>query len=120
MQDLFGAAYDYEGIRHAEAFLEDDVAAEPPHLPEFNQDEALPNKKSAALRADTGIHATLKTLSGHLQTLRSPDGSQLNPGKTCRDIKQCYPEKTSGEAAVCHYLCLDQHPICTLTHQCIL
>lgn len=73
------------------------MATEPPHLPEFNQDEALPNKKSAALRADTGIHATLKTLSGHLQTLRSPDGSQLNPGKTCRDIKQCYPEKTSGD-----------------------
>jgi len=78
-------------------FVEDDVAADPPPLPEFNKDEALPNKIPAILRADTGVHATLKTLSGHLQNLRNPDGSKINPAKTCQDIKQCYPLKKSGE-----------------------
>lgn len=79
-------------------FLEDDVAADPPPpLPEFNKDEALPNKSPLIRRTDTGIHATLKTLSGHLQNLRSPDGSKMNPAKTCQDIKQCYPQKQSGE-----------------------
>lgn len=77
-------------------FIEGDVADLPPP-PEFNEDEALPNKNEAVLRADTGVHATLKTLSGHLQNLRSPDGSKMNPAKTCQDIKQCYPQKKSGE-----------------------
>lgn len=78
-------------------FIEDAVAAEPPLLPEFNKDEALPNKNSATLRADTGIHATLKSLSGNLQNFRSPDGSKRNPAKTCQDIKNCYPQKSSGQ-----------------------
>ncbi|CAB1434645.1 unnamed protein product [Pleuronectes platessa] len=56
-----------------------------------------PNKNAAALRADTGIQASLKTLSGHLQNLRIPDGSKMNPAKTCQDIKLCYPQKKSGE-----------------------
>lgn len=76
------------------------MAADPPPLPEINKDEALPNKNSAVLRADTGVHATLKTLSGHLQNLRSPDGSKMNPAKTCQDIKQCYPQKQSGEGTL--------------------
>lgn len=100
MEDLFVAPADYDGngdVPEAVHYVEDDVAAEPPQPEEF-KDEALPNKKSAVLRADTGIHATLKTLSGHLQNLRSPDGSKMNPAKTCQDIKQCYPQKKSGEA----------------------
>ncbi|KAF1371597.1 hypothetical protein PFLUV_G00270040 [Perca fluviatilis] len=100
MEDLFAAPYDYDGtgtVPEAVEFVEDDVAADPPPLPEMNKDEALPNKNSVLLRADTGVHATLKTLSGHLQNLRSPDGSKMNPAKTCQDIKQCYPQKPSGE-----------------------
>lgn len=99
LEELFAVHHDYE-------FVEDDQAADPPFLPEMNQDEALPNKKSAVLRADTGVHATLKTLSGHMQNLRSPDGSKGNPAKTCQDIKQCYPQKKSGEAPV---FCLFAH-----------
>lgn len=100
MEDLFAAHYDYDGkggVPEALEFVEDDVAAFAPLLPEINRDEALPNKKSALLRADTGVQASLKTLSGHLQNLRSPDGSEGNPAKTCQDIKQCYPQKPSGE-----------------------
>lgn len=103
MEDLFGAPFDYDGngnVPEAVEFFEDDVAAEPPPPPEFNRDEALPNKNSAILRADSGVHATLKTLSGHLQNLRSPDGSKMNPAKTCQDIKQCYPQKKSGKGTV--------------------
>lgn len=103
VEDLFVASYDYDGkggVPEDVEFAEDDMAAEPPPLPEFNKDEALPNKNEAILRADTGVHATLKTLSGHLQNLRSPDGSKMNPGKTCQDIKQCYPQKMSGECPV--------------------
>lgn len=81
-------------------FLEGDAAADLPPPPEFNKDEALPNKNEAVLRADTGVYATLKTLSGHLQNLRSPDGSKMNPAKTCQDIKQCYPQKKSGEGLI--------------------
>lgn len=103
MEDLFVGAVDYDlngGVPEAEEFAEDYVEADPPPPPEFNRDEALPNKISAILRTDTGVRATLKTLSGHLQNLRSPDGSKMNPAKTCQDIKQCYPEKKSGEGPV--------------------
>ena len=86
-------------VPDAVEFIED-AAADPPPPPEFNKDEALPNKNEAMMRADTGVHATLKTLSGHLQNLRSPDGSKMNPAKTCQDIKQCYPQKQSGERPV--------------------
>lgn len=102
MEDLFVPSYDYDmnggGMPDAVEFVEDEMAADPPPLPEMNKDEALPNKNEAALRANTGVHATLKTLSGHLQNLRSPDGSKMNPARTCQDIKQCYPQKQSGEA----------------------
>lgn len=92
--------YDGDGdVPEAVEFLDDGVAADPPPLPEINKDEALPNRNEAALRADTGVHATLKTLRGHLQNLRSPDGSKTNPAKTCQDIKQCYPQKKSGEGS---------------------
>lgn len=84
-------------VPDAVEFVDDAAADPPPPPPEFNKDEALPNKNEAMLRADTGVHATLKTLSGHLQNLRSPDGSKMNPAKTCQDIKQCYPQKQSGE-----------------------
>lgn len=90
--------FDFKGgVPEAVEFTKDDAAVAPPPLPEFNKDEALPNKKATVLHADTGVHATLKTLSGHLQNLRSPDGSKMNPAKTCQDIKQCYPQKKSGE-----------------------
>uniref|UniRef100_A0A3Q2ZLT9 Collagen type V alpha 2 chain n=1 Tax=Kryptolebias marmoratus TaxID=37003 RepID=A0A3Q2ZLT9_KRYMA len=56
---------------------------------------SLPNKN--ILHADTGVRATLKTLSGHIQDLRNPDGSKMNPAKTCQDIRHCYPQKKSGE-----------------------
>lgn len=88
---------DYEengDVQEAVDPAEYDVAADPP-LPEFNKDEALPNKN--ILHAETGVRATLKTLNGHLQDLRSPDGSRMNPAKTCQDIKQCYPQKKSGQ-----------------------
>lgn len=80
-------------------FVDDGVGADPP--PEMNKDEALPNKKEAALRADPSVHTTLKTLRGHLQNLRSPDGSKTNPAKTCQDIRLCYPQKKSGEGPSC-------------------
>lgn len=99
-EDLFVPSYDYDlngGYPEDVEFVKGEVTADPPPPPEMNQDEALPNKKDAVLRADTGVHATLKTLSGHLQNLRSPDGSKMNPAKTCQDIKQCYPQKPSGE-----------------------
>lgn len=105
MEDLFGVPYDYDGNGDMPAveFVEDGVAADPP--PEMNKDEALPNKNEAVLRADTGVHATLKTLRGHLQNLRSPDGSKTNPAKTCQDIRQCYPQKKSGEGSSFFFLC---------------
>lgn len=99
MEDLLVAPIDYDGngdVPEAVEFSEYDAAADPPPPPEFNKDEALPNRNSAVLQ-ETGVHATLKTLSGHLQNLRSPDGSKTNPAKTCQDIRQCYPHKKSGE-----------------------
>lgn len=89
--DLFAGLLDYEGTDAVE-FTVDDAAAAPPVLPEINKDEALPNRN-----VDSGVQATLKTLSGHLHNLRSPDGGRSNPAKTCRDLLECYPQKKSGE-----------------------
>lgn len=77
----------------AEAYVEGPVKADPPALPDINKDEALPNQR----QPPRGVYATLKTLSGHLDNLRSPDGSRTNPAKTCQDIRQCYPNKPTGE-----------------------
>lgn len=105
MEGLYAFDYGVKGVvTEMEEFFHDDVAADLPPPPEFNQDEALPNKIPALARADTGVHATLKTLSGHLQNMRSPDGSEMNPARTCQDIVQCYPQKKSGEPFF--YYCL--------------
>ena len=97
MDDLFGSPFDYDFDGGAPPPIEFGKAADaPPPPPEFNEDEALPNKASDVVRVDKGVQTTLKTLSGHLQNLRSPDGSRAHPAKTCQDIKQCYPLKRSG------------------------
>eukprot|EP00063_Salmo_salar_P031653 XP_014006488.1 PREDICTED: collagen alpha-1(II) chain-like [Salmo salar] len=73
----------------------EDSGPHPP--PEFNEDEARPNNASTVLGADQGIQTTLKSLSGNLQNMKCPDGSQANPAKTCQDIKQCHPLKKTGD-----------------------
>lgn len=96
-EDLFAGLYDYESNGgYPDEIAEGDTAAGQ-SLPEFNEDEALPNNASDVLRTDTGVQATLKTLDGQLQDLRRPDGSRANPAKTCQDIRQCYPTKASGD-----------------------
>ena len=96
--DLLSSLFDYDSNGGSpDDFAEGEAAAQ--SLPEFNGDEALANNVSDVLHADTGVHATLKTLDGRLQDLRRPDGSKTNPAKTCQDIKQCYPMRASGRAA---------------------
>ncbi|CAL8307380.1 unnamed protein product [Merluccius merluccius] len=96
VEDLFASLFDYESNGGSpDEFIESDAAAQ--SLPEFNEDEALPNNASDVLRSDTGVHVSLKTLDGQLQDLRRPDGSRANPARTCQDIKQCYPMKASGD-----------------------
>lgn len=75
------------------AFADDAAAA----VPETSQDEAVPNRREAALQADAGVHATLKTLRRHLSDLRSPDGSRTNPARTCQDLRHSHPDKESGK-----------------------
>lgn len=96
VDDLMVASLDYgeNGDVSQVKFLDDGVPAGP--LPEINGDEALPNKKQVVLGASTGVQATLKSLWGHLEDLRRPDGSKTNPARSCQDIKLCFPQKTSG------------------------
>ena len=109
VEDLLSSLFDYDSnVGSLDDFAEGEAAAQ--SLPEFNRDEALANNASDVLRADTGVHATLKTLDGRLQDLRRPDGSKTNPAKTCQDIKQCYPMKASGEPPFCSYLLIFSDP----------
>lgn len=64
----------------------------------MSRDEAVPNRREAALHADAGVHAALKTLQRRLWDLRSPDGSRMNPAKTCQDIRRGHPHKDSGNS----------------------
>lgn len=70
----------------------DDAMADP--LPEFTEDEAAPDDHN---KTDPGVHATLKSLSSQIETMRSPDGSKKHPARTCDDLKLCHPSKNSGE-----------------------
>lgn len=70
----------------------DDAMADP--LPEFTEDEAAPDDHN---KTDPGVHATLKSLSSQIETMRSPDGSRKHPARTCDDLKLCHPSKRSGE-----------------------
>lgn len=74
----------------------------------MSKDEAVPNRREAALQADSGIHATLKTLRRRLSDLRSPDGSRRNPARTCQDIWHSHPHKKSGNASLPSCLPLDR------------
>lgn len=61
--------------------------------PEFSEDEAAPDDNN---KTDPGVHATLKSLSSQIETMRSPDGSKKHPARTCEDLKLCHPSKKSG------------------------
>lgn len=92
------ASYDYEGNGDAPetvAFAVD--AADASAAPEMSNDEAGADRKEAALHADAGVHAALKILRRRLSDLHSPDGSRMNPAKTCQDIRRGHPHKNSGK-----------------------
>lgn len=55
------------------------------------------DEASTSLRQhDVEVDATLKSLNSQIENLRSPDGTQKNPARTCRDLKLCHPEWKSG------------------------
>lgn len=82
----------------------DDGLADP--LPEFTEDEAAPDDSN---KTDPGVHATLKSLSSQIETMRSPDGSKKHPARTCDDLRSCHPSKKSGR---CIFLFLKTLQIC--------
>lgn len=56
------------------------------------------DEASSSLRQhDVEVDSTLKSLNNQIETLRSPDGSQKNPSRTCRDLKLCHPNWKSGK-----------------------
>lgn len=56
------------------------------------------DEASSTLRQhDVEVDSTLKSLNNQIENLRSPDGTQKNPARTCRDLKLCHPEWKSGE-----------------------
>lgn len=56
------------------------------------------DEASSSLRQhDVEVDSTLKSLNNQIENLRSPDGSQKNPARTCRDLKLCHPEWKSGK-----------------------
>lgn len=56
------------------------------------------DEASSSLRQhDIEVDSTLKSMTNQIENLRSPDGSQKNPARTCRDLKLCHPEWKSGE-----------------------
>ena len=57
------------------------------------------DEASSSLRQhDVEVDSTLKSLNSQIENLRSPDGSQKNPARSCRDLKLCHPEWKSGES----------------------
>lgn len=55
------------------------------------------DEASSSLRQhDVEVDSTLKSLNNQIETLRSPDGTQKNPARTCRDLKLCHPTWKSG------------------------
>lgn len=56
------------------------------------------DEASSSLRQhDVEVDTTLKSLNNQIENLRSPDGTQKNPARTCRDLKLCHPEWKSGQ-----------------------
>lgn len=56
------------------------------------------DEASSSLRQhDVEVDSTLKSLNNQIETLRSPDGTQKNPARTCRDLKLCHPSWKSGK-----------------------
>ena len=46
---------------------------------------------------DMDVDTTLKSLSQKVENIRSPEGTQKNPARMCRDIRMCHPEWKSGK-----------------------
>lgn len=56
------------------------------------------DEASSSLRQhDVEVDSTLKSLNNQIESLRSPDGTQKNPIRTCRDLKLCHPNWKSGK-----------------------
>ncbi|KAG7246782.1 hypothetical protein CRUP_028613 [Coryphaenoides rupestris] len=56
------------------------------------------DEASSSLRQhDVEVDATLKSINGQIENMLSPDGSQKNPARSCRDLKLCHPTWRSGE-----------------------
>jgi len=45
---------------------------------------------------DNEVDSTLKTLTQKVESISSPDGTQKNPARMCRDLRMCHPEFKSG------------------------
>ena len=43
-----------------------------------------------------GMFGYLRWLELEVNAMKAPDGSRAYPGKTCRDIRMCLPDVTSG------------------------
>lgn len=88
----------------------------PDPLPEFTEDQAAPDDTN---KTDPGVHATLKSLSSQIETMRSPDGSKKHPARTCDDLKLCHSTKQSGEymseAGCLHWVIVNCNPKYFLT-----
>lgn len=64
------------------------------------------DEASSSLRQhDVEVDSTLKSLNNQIENLRSPDGSQKNPARTCRDLKLCHPEWKSGKYRKIQMVC---------------
>lgn len=46
---------------------------------------------------DAEVDTTLKSLSQKIENIRSPEGTQANPARMCRDLRMCHPEWKSGK-----------------------
>ncbi|KAG7251068.1 hypothetical protein CRUP_007773, partial [Coryphaenoides rupestris] len=56
------------------------------------------DEASSSLRQhDVEVDATLKSINGQIENMLSPDGSQKNPARSCRDLKLCHPTWRSGD-----------------------
>lgn len=75
-----------------------------PFLP-MPQGEKGPDPLRGGYRADDAgvrdrdaeVDTTLKSLSQKIENIRSPEGTQANPARMCRDLRMCHPEWKSGK-----------------------
>ena len=70
----------------------------------YYKSEEAGTKKHVIEPENIGVFDYVNEMDIRLQAYNKPDGSRRFPAKSCKELKECYPEMPSGELSLIVYV----------------